>query len=418
MTLPAPAARSSGLPPALAPLPAGRRIPSLDILRGFALLGILFINVQSFSMIGAAYFNPTAQMDLTGANRLVWLLGHLLADQKFMTVFSMLFGAGIVLMARRAESAGRSALGPHCRRMLWLILFGLLHAYLLWYGDVLYTYGLCGLVAFPFRKLRPGWLLALGLLSLGVCSSLWLLSQWSMQSWDARQLAEFARNWQPDAAAVAEEVATYRGGWVTQMAERIPAALEMQVYVFPFWSAWRAGGLMLIGMALYKLGLFSAGRSSRFYAVLLAVGALAGLPLVGFGVYWNDAHGWSARHSFFGGTQFNFWGSIAVSLAWVGAIQLLCRAGRPAGLLSRLAAVGRMALSLYILQTLAGTLIFYGHGLGLFGRVERVGQIAIVLALTLLQLWLAPLWLRRFRFGPLEWLWRSLTYLHRQPMRD
>ena len=140
----------------------------------------------------------------------------------------------------------------------------------------------------------------------------------------------------------------------------------------------------------------------------------------GTAAYKYEYHGMTdcnAAHSFFGGTQFNYWGSIAVSLAWVGAVMLLCRAGRPAGLLARLAAVGRMAFSLYIFQTLAATLIFYGHGLGLFGRVERVGQIAIVAALTLLQLWLAPLWLKRFRFGPLEWAWRSLTYFRRQPLR-
>jgi uncharacterized protein len=396
---------------------ADQRIASLDVLRGFALLGILVMNVQVFAMIGVAYFIPTAHMDLTGVNLVVWFLSHVLADQKFMTIFSMLFGAGIFLMAQRAESSGRGAAGTHYLRVGWLILFGLLHAHLLWHGDVLYTYGMCGLVVFLFRKLKPAPLLLLGLLSLAVCSTLWLLFQWSMAVWPEQAMQDFTREWTPDAERISEFVTTFRGGWLEQMSHRIPEALKMQTFVFLVWGAWRAGGLMLIGMALFKLGLFSAERSRRFYLVLAATGFVLGLPQVLGGVAWNFAHDWNPRYSAFAGTQFNYWGSLGVSLGYVGLVMLLCRAGRPAWLLRRLAAVGRMAFSFYIFQTVVCGLVFYGHGLGLVGRVERVGQIAIVAGITLLQLLLAPLWLRYFRFGPLEWLWRSLTYLHPQPMK-
>jgi uncharacterized protein len=201
------------------------------------------------------------------------------------------------------------------------------------------------------------------------------------------------------------------------MAERVPSSLEMQTFVFLIWGSWRAGGLMLIGMALFKLGVFSAARSKPFYLSLISIGAVAGLPLVLYGVQTNFAHGWSVYFSFFAGTQFNYWGSIPVSLGYVGMIMLLCKAGRPKWLLDRLAAVGRMAFSLYILQTVVCTTIFFGHGLGLYGRVERVGQIAIVAAVTLSQLWLAPLWLSRYRYGPLEWIWRTLTYMRPQPFK-
>lgn len=401
-----------------APVSTDQRIVSLDVLRGVALLGILIMNIQYFSMIGMAYFNPTAHMDLGGANFVVWLLSHLFADQKFMTIFSMLFGAGILLMTQRAEQAGRSSAGAHYRRMGWLILFGLLHAHLLWSGDILYAYGMCGLVVYLFRKLRPGWLIALGLLSLAICSALWLLFQWSMAVWPAEQLDIFILDWQPDQETVDRLVAAFRGGWSDQMVERIPESLEMQTFVFLVWSSWRAGGLMLIGMALFKLGVLSAERSSRFYVGLAIVGTLTGFPLVVYGVRFFLVHDWSALTCFFAGRQFNYWGSIGVSLAYVALVMLLVRAGRPAGLLARLAAVGRMAFTLYILQTLIGTTIFYGgYGLGMFGRVERVGQIAIAAAITLLQLWVAPLWLRSYRYGPLEWVWRSLTYARRQPFR-
>jgi uncharacterized protein len=368
-------------------------------------------------MIGIAYFNPTAHMNFEGVNRAVWFLSHLFTDQKFMTIFSMLFGAGILLMAQRAAAAGRRAAGAHYRRMAWLILFGLLHAHLLWYGDVLYTYGMCGLVVFLLRKLKPGWLIALGLVSLLICSGLWLFFQWSMPFWPADQLQEFVSGWRPESERLAELVVPYQGSWLEQMGPRVESALEMELFVFFILSGWRAGGMMLIGMALFKLGIFSAERSSKFYGTLVLVGLLLGPPLVLYGVHWNFAHDWDAHTSFFAGTQFNYWGSIPRAFAYVGLFMLLCRAGRPTWLLNRLAAVGRMAFSLYILQTLICTTIFYGHGLGLYGRVERVGQIAIVAAVTLLQLWIAPLWLGHFRFGPLEWLWRTLTYLRPQPMK-
>src|SRR5688572_28004212 len=126
------------------PVTEYERIESMDVLRGFALLGILLMNIQSFSMITAAYLNPTAYGDLTGVNFWVWTLSHLLAAEKFISIFSMLFGACVVHMWRRAEHNGASATRLHYRRVGWMILFGLLHAHLLWYGDILYTYGMCG----------------------------------------------------------------------------------------------------------------------------------------------------------------------------------------------------------------------------------------------------------------------------------
>jgi uncharacterized protein len=167
-------------------------------------------------------------------------------------------------------------------------------------------------------------------------------------------------------------------------------------------------------MALYRLGVLSAQRSAACYSWMIIAGVLIGLPLVAYGVHWNEANAWGPQSMFYG-FQFNYWGSIPVSLGWIGAVMLLCRSGMLAWLRSRLAAVGRLAFSNYILQSLICTTIFYGHGFGLFGEVERVGQIAIVAGIWLFQLLVSPLWLRRFRFGPLEWLWRSLTYGRRQP---
>src|SRR5438046_2779024 len=145
------------------PVAETERIVPMDVLRGFALLGILVMNIQSFAMVGAVYDNPTAYGDLKGANFLVWLLSHLLADQKFISIFSMLFGAGILLLWQRAEASGGRPARLHYRRMSWLILFGLLHAYLLWYGDILVIYGMCGLFVYLFRRKSPRTLFATAL---------------------------------------------------------------------------------------------------------------------------------------------------------------------------------------------------------------------------------------------------------------
>jgi uncharacterized protein len=238
-----------------------------------------------------------------------------------------------------------------------------------------------------------------------------------MPSWPEAEVASFAAQWRPDAEAVAREVAVYRSGWLTQMQERVPSALGMQTFFTLVWGLWRAGGMMLIGMGLYKLGVLSGLASRRTYLTMLAAGLLVGLPVVVLGAWRMEETGWAHDYAMFLGSQYNYWGSVLVSLGWTAAVMLLWRAASRAWPMQSLVAVGRMALSMYLAQTLVCTTIFYGHGLGLFGQVERVGQAAIVAAIWVAQLLLAPWWLARFRFGPAEWLWRSLTYWRRQPFR-
>jgi uncharacterized protein len=198
---------------------------------------------------------------------------------------------------------------------------------------------------------------------------------------------------------------------------RAGSMFAMSTFVFLFWGVWRVGGLMLIGMALFQLGVFSAQRSSRFYGIFVAVAVIIGLPVVIYGIRYNLAVGWAPLVAGFYGTQFNYWASVLISLGWIGAVMLIVKAGALTGLASRFAAVGRTALTNYILQTLICTTIFYGHGFGLYGSVERTGQILMVIGVWILQLIISPIWLRHFRFGPLEWLWRSMTYRKIQPIR-
>ena len=190
----------------LRPTQLPERIRSLDLLRGFALLGILIMNIQSFSMVGAAYVNPTAFGDLSGANGWVYILSHVLADQKFMTLFTILFGAGIVLMTSRAEARGASSAVVHYRRTLILLVIGLLHAYLLWAGDVLVSYALCALVVFPFRKSSPKTLLMLGLGSVLIASVIFLFIGVVVGYIPPDSISEMLDNWKPSAKRVQEGV--------------------------------------------------------------------------------------------------------------------------------------------------------------------------------------------------------------------
>jgi uncharacterized protein len=325
----------------------------------------------------------------------------MLAAQKMITIFSMLFGAGIILMAERAGADGRPAILHH-RRMGWLILFGLLHAHLLWYGDVLYSYGMCGLVAYLFRGLRPAALIVWAVLFIAFSSANDLSLGLSLQSSPPDQIAQAESGWQPSAEEIDRELMAYRGGWLDQVSVRSAQADYLETSGFITVIGSDILGRMLLGMALFKLGVFSARRSRRFYLRLLAVGSGVGIPVVVYGAYTNFAAGWDVRYSLFLGSQFNDWASIPVALGWVGAVMLACRSIALTPITRVLAAVGRMAFTNYILQTLICTTIFYGHGLGLFGRVDRVSQLGIVLVI-----WAV--------FGPLEWLWRFLTYWRRQP---
>ena len=399
------------------PVAETARIDSIDVLRGFALLGILVMNVQLFAMPEAAYYNPTAYGDLEGANLYVWLGGRLLADQKFMTIFSMLFGAGIVLMTTRAAARGETR-RVHYRRMGWLAVIGLLHAHLLWAGDILFLYAVCGMLVYPFRGLSPGRLLVVGTATVAVASAIFAGLQASLPSWPEEALAEVTVGaWQPTRAIVDDALATYRGGWLEQLPARSAMAFGFETFMLVIWGGWRAGGLMLIGMALFKLDVFGAGRSPRFYGALIAAALVAGIPVEAYGVALDFEFGWALDWSLLQGRQFNYWPSIAVGLGYVGLVMLACRSTALRRATRPFAAVGQTALSNYLLQTVICTTIFYGHGLGLYGSVDRVGQLGVVLGVWAVQLIASPLWLRRYRFGPAEWVWRSLTYGTRPPLR-
>lgn len=386
------------------------RIASIDLLRGVAVCGILTMNIQSFAMPFEAYSNPAAYGSNAGFDLWIWRLQHVLADQKFMTVFSMLFGAGICLMTSRAAERGPT-LGLHYRRMTALLLFGLAHGWLVWYGDILFTYALGGMAIYPCRKLRPRMLLLLGVATIAFCFAIGAVM--------SRLEQEFGQGERPPGLPLpADEIRGYRGGYAENLAVRLPATLLIEFVATPLWLFWRAAGNMLLGMAFYKLGLFSAAKSRRFYALLTIAGCGIGIPLAAFGVYRIEARNFDPAIVEGAGQIPNFWASEATALGIVGLVMLLSRSERFEGLKRRLGAVGRMAFTNYLTQSLIATSLFYGFGFGLFGKLDRGGLLGVVLGIWLLQLIWSPLWLARFRYGPFEWLWRAATYLRLPAMRS
>jgi uncharacterized protein len=400
------------------PTLAKDRIQSLDILRGIAILGILIMNIQSLAMPGATYLNPTAYGDLEGINYWVWILSHVFADMKFMAIFSILFGAGVVLVTQKAEDRVGKSAGLHYKRTFWLLIIGLIHAYVIWYGDILVAYALCALLVFFFRKLSPRKLLIIGLLTILVHTLIYLFFGFSIAFMPAEALEEMRNEfWNPTAEGIQNEISAITGSLSEQITHNAEGAIPMHTSVFLMLFFWRAGGLMLVGMALYKWGVLSAERTSAFYKKGLLLGLLLGLPIIIWGVYTNFESGWSLEFSTFIGSQFNYIGSLGVSFAYICGIMLFSKSDSFKKLKERFAAVGQMALTNYISQSLFGVFIFFGIGLGLFGQVERYQQILIVLVIWLIQLAWSKAWLDRHKFGPLEWLWRSLTYMKKQPMR-
>ncbi|MCY3548091.1 MAG: DUF418 domain-containing protein [Gemmatimonadetes bacterium] len=397
--------------------PTTERIASLDVLRGFAILGILIVNMQGFARVFSAYMNPPSAGGFEGAEVWLWSFVYLFADTKFISIFSMLFGAGMAMMSDRMAARGTSGTGLHYRRQFWLLVIGLAHAYLIWHGDILVAYALCGFILYPLRNLPPRRLLMIGGCAVAFLVPLWGLAGVSVPYWPAEELAVAVAEWDPPPEVQAAEIAAFRGTWAEQFRVRAPVALTVQTTAFLFLFLWRAGGLMLVGMALYRLGVLAASRSAVFYRRMAVIGLATGLPLAAAGVAYKLHHEFAFEKAMFQGALFNYVGSVGVCLGYLALVMLAVQSGWLAGLQRRLAATGRMALTNYIAQSVICTLIFYGHGLGLFERVGAPGRLGIVVGIWVLQLLWSPWWLARYRFGPLEWVWRSLSYMERQPLR-
>ena len=426
------------LRPEPAPVASTERFASIDVVRGFALCGILVMNIMSFGLPEAAYMNPTVGGGFSGLNFIQWVIAALIFDGKMMSTFSMLFGAGMVIMTDRTEARGGSPAAFFYRRAGILLVFGMLHGYLLWMGDILYSYAICGMIVYLFRNRGPRILVMLGIifLTVGLLTNQGM-AWYSKEGTAATERVEaakavgttpsardkgFADSWketremfEPTPKEVAEDIEIHRqGSYVDILKKRFPSTFAMEFFIFPMFLAWGITGRMLVGMALLKLGVFTAKRSRGYYMGLMLFGYAFGLPLAGYGAWNLVMHNFSSAF-LFGDMAYNEVGSLLVALGHIGAILLVYTSGALTWLTVRLAAVGRMALTNYLTHTLVCTTIFYGYGFGLYDQFDRVGLMGVVLSIWAFQLWISPIWLRHFKFGPAEWLWRSLTYGKAQP---
>lgn len=404
----------------LTPTTTGERLDVLDILRGFALLGILLVNMGIFSFPFLAQITGTPRGD--GAlDRVAEFAVTWLATGKFYPLFSLLFGAGMALQMARIEEHGGRVGRFMARRLLILTGFGLLHALLIWNGDILFVYGLVGLALVLFRRLEPRQLLIWAgvLFALPVTLDL-------MNAVSTALLGSFTFGTTPDFGLNA---------FLLDLQKR-----AIEVYGSGTWGeifVWRAiewliftlvslfGGQWLVLLALFIVGMYFVKRGNLQDAVRhlptfrrgLRVGLGIGLPANFLIALVFTSAGDLLTSPLFNLAQIALWivGPL-LTIGYISAVVLLTQSETWRRRLAPLAAAGRIALSNYIMQSVVCTLIFYSYGLGLYGQVGAFAGLLLSVIIWLAQVLLSVLWLRRFRFGPLEWLWRTLTYGRAQPM--
>ncbi|MGJ3625904.1 DUF418 domain-containing protein [Sphingomonas sp. MMS24-JH45] len=396
------------------------RFATLDAIRGVAVMGILLANIVAFGLPEAAYFSPLAWGGSTGADRVAWFFNFVLVEGRMRGLFSLLFGASMLLVIERAEAAGGSGATVHLSRMFWLFVIGCVHLYFFWWGDILAHYALIGAVAFLFHRL--------GVRTLVLLAAAALLS--SMVQGAGGALALFASApratpaqvavWDgfaygfgvPPAAHLAAEIAALRGGFVDGLAWRWAVVLD------PLRFAQFVGpetlSAMLLGMAAWRSGFLTGGWPRRRY-VAVSISRI-GAATLGYGVMGalTMARGFrSALFVFLGMNLVSAPFRLAGTLGYAALLVLLLH-GRETG---ALAAVGRMAFSNYLGTTMLMDLVFCGWGLGMFARLDRASLYLLVPPVWALMLWWSPWWLRRYAYGPLEWAWRSLARGERQRFR-
>lgn len=425
------------------PIAQADRVKTIDVLRGVALLGILMMNIPNFAL--PEHFTDTIRPDLHNPNFWTDAVITTLFEGKMRALFSMIFGAGILLFVMNKEQAGHPFKFLFFRRMGWLVLFGLIHAHvLLWAGDILYFYGLIGMLAFFFRKMKAKYLIV-GVLLMAVVDDVSytvfyqdLHNQYANynaaknlqkqhkplsaeQSIDIKNWLETESKIEPNQTQVARYTKMMKSDYST-VAKRISSLSWYYEINELYVLVGDVLGLMLLGMALYKWKFFTGEWSSKQYILTALVGYGLGLPLVIYS--YCQSHQILMPDSMAFLTYLKKWSKyiypfqrILLVMAHSSLLMLILKAGIWKGFTKRLAAVGQMAFTNYIMQTVFCTLFFFGYGLNYFATLQYYQLYYVVAVIWIIQLIISSIWLKYFLFGPLEWLWRSLTYWQQQPMR-
>ncbi len=407
------------------PVTAAERIQAMDVLRGFALLGIGLMNIETF--VGPIFGGITGlDPALVGADRWADALIYVLVQGKFYTLFSLLFGMGFAVMVARAQASDRSFGALYLRRTLVLLAIGFAHMVLIWSGDILTIYALIAPLLLLFRNWTPSRLLKWGVVVFALPAALLLAlgALVSIAQSDPASAAEMERSLAAQSqmmtgALEGQRQAFGSGSYGEAVAQRIEDLKLLLTHVVMV-VGWQILGMFLIGAWFVRSGAITRplgfpGLYRRLRLIAFPVGL--GLMLASF---------WLMPTAEFGRMDM-IWG-LANALAMIAGL-LMClgyvgwvmgglqSSGAASRLLAVLAPAGRMALTNYLVQSIVGTLVFYGYGLGYFEQLSRAWQVPFVLALFAAQVAFSHWWLARFRFGPLEWAWRAATYRTLPAMR-
>jgi uncharacterized protein len=407
---------------------ADTRHITLDAVRGFAVMGILAMNIVDFAMPESAYISPAVYGGSQGINLASWIFSALFFDGKMRGLFSLLFGASLLLVINRADAKGEDTAKVHFSRMAWLMVFGLVHYFLIWSGDILFTYACIGCIAYLFRNCSVSRLIRTAIIIFVVGSAMnsiqfGLQYQEQLRAQVPGAPAALVQQYEADKAQstfaakeTARQIALHRSGYTDIVAEKWKSQFWMPL-IGVIMGLLETLPLMLLGMALFKNGFLTGEWEEPRYrrivywtlptglaltAVIIFIEYISGFDEI---VMWSAMFGWSVLPH------------LAVTIAYAAILMVFVRRVSASAFLKRVVATGRMAFSNYLGTSIVMTTIFYGYGLGLFGHIGRAGLWPFVLGAWIIMLsWSKP-WLIRFRYGPLEWLWRSLARGTLQPMR-
>ncbi len=415
------------------------RIRALDVMRGIVLLGILLMNINGFGLANA-YGDPTVSGGAEGLNLYTWITTNLVFEGTMRGLFSLLFGVGMFILLKRSRERDAGIAGPdiYFRRLLWMLFFGLVHGYLLlWTGEILYDYALMGMVVYSFRNMAPKKLLLIAGFLVAV-GTFWNYADHKANVKTMQDVAiaetkvaqgltlikeqkEATRKWEDiqekkSPAFVQEYNEKMRSDYFTIVQHLAPKNMESDTTWFYKYDLWDILSMMLIGIALFKLDVLSAKKTYGLYGGMVAAGYLAGLAIN----YYEIQVIMKGNFSFlaFSTAEITYYlGRLAISIGHIGAIMILVKAPVLMWLKRRLAAVGQMALTNYMMHSLICMVVFTGVGFGLFGKLQRYELLFVVGGIWVLQLIISPIWLTYFEFGPMEWLWRRLSYLQHPAFR-
>ncbi len=423
----------------LSPIETEERVTALDIMRGFVLCGILLMNINGFGLANA-YGDPTISGGSTGWNLYTWIATNMFFEGTMRGLFSLLFGVGMFILLDRMDKrhAGIKGADIYFRRLTWLLLFGVLHAYLLiWSGEILFNYALMGFLVYSFRRLPPKKLIIIAVVLFSI-GTLWNFMEYKGKA-EMLETVEKAtalkaegkeldkdqkgalKEWeqiQEDRSP--ENISFYnesmRKGYLDVVAFNAPIVFKWKTYGPYRYDVWDVLSMMLLGIALFKLKILSGEKPARFYLAMVLVGYAIGLTVN----YFETTNILNNNFSYLSFYQSNITydlGRVPVAMGHIGMIMLFSKLNVLGWLKYAISCVGKMALTNYLTHSVICMIIFTGVGFGLFGKLERYELLYVVFSIWIFQLIISPIWLKYFHYGPAEWVWRRLSYLNDPPFR-